>query len=150
MRIGEQLVRDGVITAEQLEQALGSQILFGGRVGTNLVELNHVDLDVLAEALAVQHGLPAALQKHFDRSDASLQARVPAELAGALRAVPLGLIEESPRRAAVAFLDPPPPHALDELREALAAEVIAAIAPELRVLYHLERAYGIQRANRFL
>ena len=39
MRLGTMLLRDAVITLTQLEQALRAQVLTGGRLGTNLVEL---------------------------------------------------------------------------------------------------------------
>src|SRR6266545_4992398 len=93
-RIGELLVHDGLITAEARERALRSQAVHGGRLGTNLIEQFALGLDDLAEGLARQHDMPAALDRHFSSAD-------------------------------------------------------PAIAPELRVLYHLERVYGIERANRF-
>jgi hypothetical protein len=46
-------------------------------------------------------------------------------------------------------MDPPDDETLAELARELRREVVAAIAPELRVLYHLERVYGVERANRF-
>jgi len=134
-----------------VERALRSQAIHGGRLGTNLVEQLAIGLDEMAEVLGRQHGMPAALQRHFDMSDPAVQARVPAEVAARLRAVPLGrLPAERGERIAVAVMDPLPAEAIAELAGALGgAEVVPAVAPELRVLYHLERAYGIERPNRF-
>ena len=134
-----------------VERALRTQAVQGGRLGTNLIEQLALGLDEMAEALGRQHDMPAALQRHFDRADPAVQARLPPEIAAAWRAVPLGrLPSEGPtERIAVAVMDPISDDALYELGDVLGAEVIAAVAPQLRVLYHLERVYGVERPNRF-
>ena len=38
-KIGEVLIREGHLTQEGLEEALDWQVLYGGRLGTNLLEL---------------------------------------------------------------------------------------------------------------
>ena len=48
-RIGETLVDAGAISPEQLAKALETQVVFGGRLGTNLVELSYMSLDELAD-----------------------------------------------------------------------------------------------------
>jgi hypothetical protein len=132
-----------------VERALESQAIHGGRLGTNLIEQVAIGLDDMAEALARQHDMPAALQRHFDMADGAVQARIQPEIAAQWRAVPLGRIPGEVERIAVAVLDPLHDDALYELSDALGAEVIAAVAPQLRILYHLERSYGIARPNRF-
>lgn len=57
-RIGEILVRAGVVTAEQLEQALKVQGQLGGTLGENLVRLGYVSADALLSALSEQAGIP--------------------------------------------------------------------------------------------
>jgi hypothetical protein len=150
-RIGELLVHDGVVTAEARERALQAQAVHGGRLGTCLIEGFALGLDELAEGLARQLDLPAALDRHFNQADPEVQKRLSAVTAARLRAVPLGRIPGGERRerVAVAVIDAPPIEAMDELGAELRAEVVAAIAPELRVLYHLERVYGVERDNRF-
>ncbi|HUS69004.1 MAG TPA: hypothetical protein VMZ28_30920 [Kofleriaceae bacterium] len=137
------------MSAEALERALESQAVHGARLGTNLIETGAVKLDTLSEALARQHDLPAALERHFERSDPGVQQRVDAILAAQWRAVPLGKLPGAAERVAVAVMDPLPGRALTELGAALGAEVVQAIAPELRVRYQLERVYAVERPNRF-
>jgi hypothetical protein len=43
MKLGEILIRDGVLTKRQLDIALKAQLLVGGHLGTNLIELGYVD-----------------------------------------------------------------------------------------------------------
>jgi hypothetical protein len=132
-----------------IESALQSQAVHGGRLGTNLVELYAIGLDQLGSALARQHDLPVALQRHFDPADPDILGRLSAETAAQWLAVPLGRLPGEQERIAVAVLDPPSDDAIWDLADALGGEVVAAIAPQLRMLYHLERVYGIERPNRF-
>ncbi len=148
-RIGDTLVRQGVIHPGQLEAALESQVLVGARLGTNLVEQGAVGLDALADALAEQRGIPAAKKHHFERADRALQAKLSPRLAGTWHAVPLG-IRERDGRVVVAVLDPLPPKGAAEFEAALKGPLLQAVAPELRILYELERGFGLRRPNRFL
>lgn len=151
MRLGEILVRSRIITVGQLEAGLQAQVLYGGRLGTNLVELGAVDLDTLARALSMQHGVPAALQKHFDRVSAVAVRLLPLKLAGSLRAVPLGVLEQNgPRELWVALCDPHHPTAEREIAWAAEAKVMIAVASELRIMHQLERLYRIPREHRFM
>jgi len=152
-RLGEHLVQLQLITDAQLHEALQTQVLYGARLGTNLVELGYLTLDQLAKALARRHRLPAALGSHFDRCDPALQARVPAHIAGKWRAVPIGKLAQDQSRIAVAVRDPLTEHGRGEIAFQLDVEpehLVFAVAPELRIHYHLEVAYSIPRANRFM
>ena len=52
MQLGELLVQERVLTQAQLDSALKQQMQFGGRLGTNLIELGFIDADTLARARA--------------------------------------------------------------------------------------------------
>ena len=150
MRIGERLIRDEMITIDQLNEALSKQVLRGGRIGTNLIELGHIDIDSLGESLGRHHGMPVAMEKHFDMAPHDLQQKVSDELAAKWGVVPLGRVLGNQAQIAVAAMYPLPEAARSELRDALDSEIILAIAPELRMLYQLERVYGIPRSNRYI
>jgi hypothetical protein len=140
-----------LLTPEQVEQALRAQVVWGGRLGTNLVELGLIDLDALARALGRQRGMPAALARHFDKADAELQARLTAEQADRWSIVPL--LRVGPGKIAVAAMDPIGPHKRAAIAEALSIapdELVVSIAGEQRVKYQLERVYGLTRSARFL
>ena len=78
MRLGELLVQAGLLSRQQIEQALRGQVMWGGRLGTNLVELQLLDLDTLSRVLARQHALPAAFAVHFEAADRALaRAKIP-------------------------------------------------------------------------
>jgi hypothetical protein len=151
-RLGELLVASGLLTPERLEQALRAQIMWGARLGTNLVELGFIDLDSLSLALAQQHRLPAALARHFEKVDSALQQALPPLLAETYACLPLIRIGRK-RQIVIATTTPPTKKALVAIAQALETEpeqLIPSIAAELRIRYQLERVYGIARSSRFM
>ena len=153
MRLGELLVADGRLTDEQVEQGLRAQVLWGGRLGTNLVELGLIDLDELSWALARLHRVPVALARHFARPDLALQERLGAALAEKWQCVPLARLAEDPPRIGIAAIAPLPPDAIEEISAQLgeATEaIVVAVAAEMRILYHLELSYGLGRPARYM
>lgn len=151
-RLGEQLTAMELVSPDKLEQALRAQVVWGGRLGTNLVELGAIDLDDLSRALGQRHGVPAALARHFDKADPELQAKLPFEVAKQFSVVPL--VRLSPERIAVVSIDPLRKDALEAIAAAYDIDprdgIVYSVAAELRVLYHLERVYKIPRTSRYL
>ncbi|MBU0718956.1 MAG: Flp pilus assembly complex ATPase component TadA [Planctomycetes bacterium] len=63
-RLGEQLVRDGVITSEQLADALARQQARGGRIGGVLMDAGVISAAALAEALSKRLGVKGCVLRH--------------------------------------------------------------------------------------
>jgi Type II secretion system (T2SS), protein E, N-terminal domain len=151
-RLGEQLASAGVVSTDKVDQALRAQVVWGARLGTNLIELGCLDLDGLSRALGQLHGIPAALGRHFDKADPELQALLSDDLAMQFSVVPL--VRLSPERIAVVAIDPLGPDALIALGRVYGVSpltgIVTSVAAELRVLYHLERVYKIARPTRYL
>lgn len=150
MRLGTLLLRDAVIGLSQLEEALKAQILYGGRLGTNLVELGLLDLDTLGLYLAKVHGVPVATQARMEAADPGTVARFGRELAERHVAFPLGPEPLRPETIAVAMSDPRQPDRIGDIQRALGTTIAPYAAAELRILYYLERHYHIERRPRFL
>ena len=151
-RLGELLVAAGLLTAEQIEQALRAQVMWGGRLGTNLIELGMLDLDALSGALGRQHNLPSALARHFEKVDRELQLLLSPDVAQKFVCVPLLRVGPE-RKVVVAATSPLSAKALAIVADELCVEpkdLIPSIAAELRVRYQLEKVYGIPRASRFM
>lgn len=58
MKLGEALVKEGLITRQQLYLALQRQVVFGGRIGTNIVELRILGEDELTKFLGKYFRVP--------------------------------------------------------------------------------------------
>ncbi|MCX7048724.1 MAG: protein kinase [Candidatus Sumerlaeota bacterium] len=60
-RLGDRLVRAGVITREQLRQALARQKIEGHRLGYNLISLNYLTEENLVSFLSEQYRVPSII-----------------------------------------------------------------------------------------
>jgi hypothetical protein len=150
-RLGELLVATKLLTPEQVEQGLRAQVMWGGRLGTNLIELGFLDLDQLSTALGKQHRLPAALARHFDKADPALQRKLSSEFADRYATVPLMRVASGKVVvAALGIVDARGVGIMADELESDPTQLVISVAAELRIRYHLERAYGIPRGARFL
>ena len=131
-RLGDLLVQAGVVTPDEVEDAARAQVAYGGRIGTNLVELDYLEIDELAAALGRQHRLPPATRPHFEKADAALQALLPADIAARYGVVPLKRMIAA-RRIAIASLGPLSPEAPNRPLPAT-VEMIRVTASTLRTL----------------
>jgi hypothetical protein len=68
------------VTERQLQEAIQHQVLYGGRLGTNLHELGFLTEQRLQEALSRAHGVPTPGVGLLDR-DPEAVALVPKALA---------------------------------------------------------------------
>lgn len=142
-RIGEILVAQGACTAQDVREALQNQVIFGGRLGTNLLELRAVTEEALAHALATRHGSPSLFGEVA--VDPAAVALLRPEVADRYEVVPYVFAE---RRLAILACDPGDLTMLDEVAFATGKQVHAIVAPEARVWALLRRTYGIERQLR--
>lgn len=147
VKLGDLLVESGLITERQLERGLEAQLVFGGRLGTNLVELGFVATASIAETLARQLGIEALAPSDLEGVPRAALDALPGELASRHQVFPLALEK---RRLRLAMVDPTDLEALDEIGFVSGMGVTQVVAPELLVAYALERYYGIHRPNRFV
>jgi len=150
VKLGTLLLRNAAIGLAQLEAALRNQVLYGGRLGTNLVELGFIDLELLSSYLSDLTGFPIATPTLLDSVDAALVDKLGADDAHRLRAVPLGYLGDGQEEVAVAMVDPTDDEALAVLAARFDAKITPYVVPELRALYYLERHFGLPRRARFI
>ena len=144
-KLGDLLVRDGACSADAVRDALKNQVIFGGRLGTNLLELGAVSEEALARALGRQHGIPALSgDLGLDRAAVALLAP---EIADRCDAIPYVAAD---RRLGVLVVDPRNLATLDEVAFATGKEVHPIVVPEARIWALLRRAYRIDRHLRGL
>jgi hypothetical protein len=150
VKLGTLLLRNAAIGLSQLEAALRNQVLYGGRLGTNLVELGFIDLELLSTYLSEMSGFPIASPSLLDDVDQELLHKLTADDAHRLRSVPLAYLGDGRDTAAVAIVETVDPEVIDELREKLGVAIKPYVVPELRALYYLEKHYGLPRRARFI
>jgi hypothetical protein len=139
-RIGEILVGEGVCSQDSVRDALRNQVIFGGRLGTNLLEVRAIREEELARTLGAQHRLPSL---HGDlRLDSAAVRLLTPEIADRHDAVPYALAD---RRLALLVVDPGDLGMLDEVAFATGKLVHPIVVPQARVWSLLRDAYGIDR-----
>src|SRR5689334_12601613 len=112
LKLGELLVRKGMVTETQLAEGLRAQQLFGGRLGTNLVELGYLTEHALAQFLSEQTGLPAIGAADLENIPPTVTKAIPREVVVRHKIIPLSLHQ---RRLRVAMADPTDIKAVDEV-----------------------------------
>jgi type II secretion system (T2SS) protein E len=142
-RLGEVLVAQGACTAEAVREALQNQVIFGGRLGTNLLELGAVAEEALARALGQRHGVPSLFGPL--QVDPRAVGLMTADLADRCDAVPYLLAD---RKLALLAVDPSDLAMLDEVAFVTGKRVHPIVVPEARIWALLRQAYGIERQLR--
>src|SRR5205823_2541208 len=110
------LLRDGLLTAEQLEQALAEKDESGHRLGEIVVAHNWVTASALALLLAEQHGLDF-IDLGKERIEPTAAGLLPEKYARRYEALPIRFVDD--QAVLVAVADPTNVLASDDLRLAL-------------------------------
>jgi type IV pilus assembly protein PilB len=146
-RLGELLVREGLVTREQLARALAEQQATGMRLGYCLVKLSLIQEVELTKMLARQYRMPAVDLSRFE-VDPRVLKLVPAELAAKHLVLPL---KREGRTLTVALADPANAGVLDDLKFITRYDIFPVVAGEytLRTLVdrHYEAAAGDQQTQ---
>jgi hypothetical protein len=141
MSLSSLIVQREIATIRQVEEALARQVLYGGDLVTNLLEVAPIEEWRIAVTFADSCGLSAAPPGQIALPPADTLARVSSEIAARRGLVP---ISADGKRIVVAASEP--------LREADAAELADAagglrvevrIALDVRVREALQRGYGV-------
>ncbi len=136
-RLGDLLVREGLITREQLEKALQEQRQSGTRVGYNLVKLGFIPETELTKMLARQHKMPAVDLSKFE-VDPRIAKLIPGDLAIKHLVLPL---KRDGRTLTVAMADPTNLGVLDDLKFITRYDIFPVIGGEFTLKTVIEKLY---------
>lgn len=135
--LGELLVGRGLISEEQLKDALLEQISSGKRLGHYLVELGLIGERELASVLGAQLNMEVADLRTV-QLDPEVVALLPEDVARRLSVIP---IDRKDNRIEVAVADPYHPNLTTRLIEVLQSPVRLLLAPQSDVHRAIERSY---------
>lgn len=138
--MGQLLIEKELLTKEDLEQALTEQLRLGLRLGSTLVAMKLISLDSVGRVLSQQHGVPCASVADFAQCEPATLALMSAEICSEYRSFPLRMEDNI---LDVAMVDPQRLDLLDELCFSLGYRIQPLVAPEIQIIYHLEKRYGI-------
>jgi type IV pilus assembly protein PilB len=138
VRIGELLLKEKRITAEQLQEALNYQRQNGGKLGLNLIKLGFVKDDEMTALLSRQYGVPSIALADFE-IDPAVVKLVPAETAQKYQVVPLS---RAGATLTIAMTDPTNVFAMDDIKFMTGYNVEPVVASETSVLEAIVKYYG--------
>jgi len=138
-RLGDLFVREGLITQEQLNEALLESRQTKTRIGFALVKLGFVAEEQLTRALAKQFRVPAVDLEKVEIEEKILRL-VPEEVAMKDRVLPLRKVG---RTLTVAMANPSDMGAIDNLKFITRFEIEPVIVGEYTLQKHLEDYYGL-------
>ena len=136
-RLGEWLLEQGQISAEQLKNALAEQKRTGRPLGKVLVENGYISDEQIARAIASQMGLPFAdlRQQEISTDTVSLLSELQARQ---FRAI---VLEDRGETYLVGLCDPSDPRSQDELMRVLRRPIETAVIPTSQFNDALDRYY---------
>jgi len=137
-RLGEILIKESLITAEQLRQALEHQKASGGRLGTCLMKLGFISDDEITGVLSRQYGVPSINLKFYE-VDASVIKLIPQDTAVRYQIVPLSRVGST---LTIAMTDPTNVFAMDDIKFMTGFNVEPVVASETAIAEAISKFYG--------
>jgi type IV pilus assembly protein PilB len=137
-RLGELLVRENLISVQQLRKAQEETQKSGMRIGTALIKTGAIEESKLTDFLSKQYGVPAINLKDFD-IDAEIIKLVPKDVAEKHLVVPVNRAGPS---LIVAMCDPSNIYAVDDLKFLTGYNIEAVVASEISIREAIERYYA--------
>jgi len=136
-RLGEILVREGLITPEQLKKALLEQKSSGMRLGYTLVKLGFIEETEVTKMLARQFRMPAVDLSRFEVEPKILKL-LTADIAAKYTVLPL---KREGRTLTIAIADPNNATAIEDIKFITRCDVFPVVAGEYTLRNAIERYY---------
>lgn len=146
-KLGALIVEAGLATPLQIDHALQSQHVFGGSLGTNLVEMGIIDAESLAAFLAKQYGVLVATKQELAGITPEMIQLIPKAAAEKLCILPL---RKQMDDLVVAMMDPSDLRMIAKIESNLGFKLICKVASELEIRKGLKNHYHIPMTPRFL
>ena len=137
-RLGDLMVKEKLITPEQLAQALEHQKKNGGRLGSCLIKLGFVSDEDVTTFLSRQYGVPS-INLAFFEVDSEVIKLVPEDTARRYEIVPLSRVGSS---LTIAMVDPTNVFAMDDIKFMTGFNVEPVVASESAIREAIERFYA--------
>lgn len=139
IKLGELLVRAGVLDDFKLKAALAEQQRWGGRLGRILVEMNFVSEDLLVKALSKQLGVPRARLDTVSLPQ-EIVSKIDPQFAVNNAVCPERYLPDK-KTLVIAMADPTNMSAIDELRFKTGLRIETALAGELEITQAIDRIF---------
>src|SRR5438067_11981930 len=141
-RLGDLLVKEKVISPEQLDQAIKAQKASNCRLGSALVKLGFLTDEDVTNFLSRQYGVPAINLSYFE-IDPTVVKLIPFETAKRYQILPLSRVGAS---LTIAMVDPTNVFAMDDIKFMTGFNIEPVVASETAIMEFIERSYNVGAA----
>lgn len=141
-KLGEILVRENLITSQQLREALEYQRTNGGRLGSNLIKLGIISDDVITAVLSRQYGVPSINLELFQIEEETVKL-IPHEVALKYTVLPISKVGAT---LTLAMADPTNVFAMDDIKFMTGLNVEPVIASEASLQTSITKYYSSSKA----
>ncbi|GAC1634780.1 MAG: type IV-A pilus assembly ATPase PilB [Candidatus Acidiferrum sp.] len=143
VRLGEILVKENLISQDQLQKALEFQRSNGGKLGSCLTKLGFITDDDITGVLSRQYGVPSINLKYYE-IDPNVIRLIPQDTALRYQVVPLSRVGSV---LTIAMTDPTNVFAMDDVKFMTGFNVEPVVASEAAIAEAISRCYGGAAAN---
>jgi type IV pilus assembly protein PilB len=140
-KLGETLLKDNLITPQQLKEALDYQRINGGRLASTLVKLGMLSDEEVTAVLSRQYGVPSVNLDLFEVDPAAV-ALVPQETAERYSVLPLSRVGAT---LTLAMVDPTNVFAIDDIKFMTGLSVEPVVVSETAFQFAIKKYYGTSR-----
>jgi type IV pilus assembly protein PilB len=137
-KLGEVLLKENLITPDQLKQALEHQKANGGRLGNSLVRLGFMSDEEVMAVLSRQYGVPSINLDYFE-VDPGVTKLIPMETALKFQVLPLSRVGSS---LTLAMVDPTNVFAMDDIKFMTGFNIEPVVASETAIAEAIRKNYG--------
>src|SRR6202008_3302094 len=138
VRLGEILIKESLITQDQLQKALEYQRANGGKLGSCLTKMGYITDDDITGVLSRQYGVPSINLKYYE-IDPNVIKLIPQDTALRYQVVPLSRVGSV---LTIAMTDPTNVFAMDDIKFMTGFNVEPVVASESAIAEAISRFYG--------
>ncbi len=138
VRLGEILIKESLITQDQLQKALEFQRSNGGKLGSCLTKMGFITDDDITGVLSRQYGVPSINLKYYE-IDPTVIKLIPQDTAVRYQVVPLSRVGSV---LTIAMTDPTNVFAMDDIKFMTGFNVEPVVASESAIGDAISRFYG--------
>jgi type IV pilus assembly protein PilB len=142
VKLGELLLKENMVTPQQLQEALNHQKMSGGKLGKAFVSLGFVKDEDITSLLSRQYGVPSINLDHFEVDPQTIKI-IPAETARKYQVLPLS---RSGATLTIAMADPTNVFAMDDIKFMTGYNVEPVVASESALEDSIDKYYGSTRS----
>ncbi len=140
-KLGEILIRENLITSQQLREALDYQRTSGGRLGSNLIKLGIISDEVITSVLSGQYGVPSINLDLFEIEQETVHL-ISQEVASKYSVMPISKVGAT---LTMAMADPTNVFAMDDIKFMTGLNVEPVVASEASIQSAIVNYYGASK-----